>query len=154
MKRTHQVSVFALLLASALPARADDTYQVSKTDAVVTVGSKGKASVTIAAKKGWHLNAEAPLTLRLATTPGLETEKAKLGRSDLAQSNETQARFDVAVTAAEPGKKTLEAEASFVLCQEDSCRPVKEKVTLAVEASEAQKAETKAETPKKAGKKK
>jgi hypothetical protein len=153
MKRIQQAFVLALLWAPALPARADDTYQVSKTDAVVTVGSKGKASVTIAAKKGWHLNAEAPLTLKLGTTPGLETEKAKLGRSDLALSNETQARFEVGVTATEPGKKTLEAEAGFVLCEESACRPVKEKLTLAVDASEPKKAGPAAGT-KNAGKRK
>jgi DsbC/DsbD-like thiol-disulfide interchange protein len=122
--------------AAALPAQADDNYQVSKTDAVVTVGSKGKASVTIAAKQGWHLNAEAPLTLKLGTTPGLDLEKAKLGRSDLALSNETQARFDVGVTASEPGKRALDAEASFVLCQESACQPVKSKLTLNVDATE------------------
>ena len=150
MKRIHQVLVFALLFAPALSTRADDSYQVSKTDAVVTLGGKGKASVTIAAKKGWHLNAEAPLTLRLGTTPGLVTEKAKLGRPDLAMSNETQARFDVVVAASEPGKKALEAEAGFVLCQEDSCRPVKEKLVLTVDATEP----VKADTPKKTAKKK
>jgi hypothetical protein len=153
MKRIHKVLVFALLSSPTLPARADDSYLVSKTDAVVTVGSKGKATVTIAAKKGWHLNAEAPLTLKLGTTPGLETDKAKLGRSDLAQSSETQARFDIAVTASEPGKKALEAEAGFVLCQEDACRPVKAKLTLAVEATPPEKAE-KAEKTKKVGTKK
>jgi hypothetical protein len=139
MKRVHLL--VGLLVASALPARADDTYQVSKTDAVVTVGSKGKASVTISAKRGWHLNAEAPLTLKLGNSPGLQTDKPKLGRSDLALSTKTQARFDVGVTAAEPGRKTLEAEAGFVLCQESACRPVKERISLAVDANAAKPAE-------------
>jgi len=145
MRRIQQVLAFAVLCAPALSARADDAYQISKTDAVVTVGSKGKASVTIAAKKGWHLNAEAPLTLKLGSTPGVEPEKAKLVRSDLAMSNEKEARFDVAVTASEPGKKSLDAEAGFVLCQESECRPVKEKLSIAVEASDG-KAETAAAT--------
>ncbi len=121
-----------LFLAGSTCA-ADDSYEVSKTDASLTAGGKGKASVTISAKKGWHLNAEAPLTLKLVPQTGVEVDKAKLGRGDLAASNETSARFDVGVTAAEPGKKVVEAEAGFVLCQEDSCRPVKEKVALAVD---------------------
>lgn len=139
MRRVPGLLSLALLalVLSALPARADDTYQIRKTDAVVTVGSKGKASVTIAAKKGWHLNAEAPLSLKLGETAGLSTDKPKLGRADLALSTETEARFDVGVTASEPGTRTLEAEASFVLCQESACRPVREKVALAVEASPA-----------------
>jgi hypothetical protein len=136
MHRISQALLLTALLAPALPAHADDNYQVSKTDAVVTVGSKGKASVTIAAKQGWHLNAEAPLTLKLGTTPGLDLDKAKLGRPDLAMSNETQARFDVGITASEPGKKALDAEASFVLCQENACQPVKSKLTLNVDATD------------------
>jgi hypothetical protein len=126
--------VLSIVLASSAHA-GDGSYEISKTDASLTAGGKGKASVTIAAKKGWHLNAEAPLTLKLLPTPGVEVDKAKLGRSDLALSNETSARFDVSMTAAEPGKKSVEAEAGFVLCQEDSCRPVKEKVTLAVDVT-------------------
>jgi hypothetical protein len=143
MDRTHQALVVVLVSAAlgapafSARARADDNYQISKTDAVVTVGSKGKASVTIAAKQGWHLNAEAPLTLKVGTTPGLQTEKAKLGRPDLALSNETQARFEVGITASEPGKKTLDAEVGFVLCQESACQPVKSKLTLAVDASQS-----------------
>jgi DsbC/DsbD-like thiol-disulfide interchange protein len=125
---------FTLLLTGASFA-ADGSYEVSNTGASLTAGGKGKASVTIAAKKGWHLNAEAPLTLKLLPSPGVEVDKAKLGRGDLASSNETSARFEVGMTAAEPGKRSIEAEAGFVLCQEDSCRPIKEKVTLAVDVA-------------------
>jgi hypothetical protein len=123
-----------LCLAGSTQA-AEDSYEVSKTDASLTAGGTGKASVTISAKKGWHLNAEAPLTLRLVPPAGVEVDKAKLGRGDLAMSNETSARFEVGVTAAEPGKKVVEAEAGFVLCQEDSCRPIKAKVALAVDVA-------------------
>jgi hypothetical protein len=137
MRSVSSSFIATALLLLALPSHADDTYQVSKTDALVLVGGEGKASVTISAKRGWHLNEEAPLTLKLGTTPGLETDKAKLIRSDLALSNETQARFDVGIRALEPGKKTLDAEVGFVLCQESACRPVKEKVTIAVDASVA-----------------
>ena len=143
MKKTAFCAAFALIILLAGSSQATDgTYEVSKTDATLTPGAKGKASVTIAAKQGWHLNAQAPLTLKLLPTQGVDVDKAKLGRSDLAQSNETSARFDIALTAAEPGKKTIECEAGFVLCQEDSCRPVREKLTLAVDvaAPEAPKA--------------
>jgi DsbC/DsbD-like thiol-disulfide interchange protein len=139
MSKATYCATFALTLTlagSSRAARAADTsYEVSKTDASLTAGGKGNASVTISAKKGWHLNAGAPLTLKLLPAPGVEVDKAKLGRGDLALSNETSARFEVGVTAAEPGKKSIEAEAGFVLCQEDSCRPIKEKVTLAVDVA-------------------
>jgi hypothetical protein len=139
----------AALSVLALPALADDTYQVSKTDAVVAVGSKGTASVTVSAKKGWHLNAEAPLTLKLGSSPGLQTDKPKLGRPDLALSTDSEARFDVGVTASEPGKKTLDAEVGFVLCREEACRPIKEKLSLAVDATQTKQAEPVKKTKKK-----
>jgi hypothetical protein len=141
--------LFGLIVAAAVPARADDTYQVSKTDAAVVVGSPGKASVTVSAKQGWHLNAEAPLTLKLGSTPGLQTDKTKLGRADLALSTETEARFDIGVTVSEPGRKTLEADVGFVLCQESACRPIKEKVSLVVDSADAKKAGPAKKTKKK-----
>ena len=150
MRKTTFPAAFGLtvLLAGSSQA-ADGAYEVSKTDATLTPGAKGKASVTIAAKQGWHLNAQAPLTLKLLPPQGVEVDKAKFGRGDLAQSNETSARFDIAMTATEPGKKTIEGEAGFVLCQEDSCRPVKEKVTLAVDVAAPEAAKAKRPSKKK-----
>lgn len=125
-------------LTLATPTRAaDDTFAIAKTDAKGLVGVKATASVTITARKGWHLNQEAPFTLKLAPAAGVAVDKPKLARADLAVSTDTQARFDVPLTLSEPGKKTVEAEAAFVLCQEDSCRPVKEKLTLGAEATAA-----------------
>jgi len=136
MRKAALCTAVALtLLLKGAPGAADDTYAISKTDAKMTAGTQGKASVTISAKKGWHLNAEAPLTLKLLPTAGVTVDKAKLGRGDLALSSETSARFDVELTASEPGKTAIEAEAGFVLCEESACRPVKEKLTLTVDAT-------------------
>jgi hypothetical protein len=129
------LATVALFLVATHAFAADDTFEIKKTDGMAAVGAKATASVSITAKKGWHLNQEAPLTLKLAPAPGVVVDKAKLERADLAASSETTARFDVGLTLAEPGKKVIEAEAAFVLCQKDSCRPVKEKLTLAAEAA-------------------
>jgi len=132
--RTSFLALTLCLLPAASSLAADDTFAISKTDASGAVGLAAKASVSITAKKGWHLNKEAPLTLKLTPAPGVVPEKPKLARADLALSSDTEARFDVGLTLSEPGKKVIEAEAGFVLCQQDSCRPVKEKLTLAAEA--------------------
>jgi len=134
MKQLALTALFSLaLLPSPRGFAADQSYDVSKSDASLAAGGKGKASVTITAKNGWHLNAEAPLTLKLAPTPGVTADKEKLARADLAMSTPATARFEVGVTSGESGKKTVQAEASFVLCQEDSCRPVKEKISFDVD---------------------
>jgi hypothetical protein len=135
MKQFALTAFFSLaLLPSQQGFAADPSYDVSKTDASLASGGKGKASVTITAKNGWHLNAEAPLTLKLAPAPGVTVDKEKLVRADLALSTPATARFDVGVAASESGKRSVQAEASFVLCQEDSCRPVKEKLSFDVDA--------------------
>jgi hypothetical protein len=132
----HVLAALCILPTGASFA-ADSAYAVSKTDVSAAAGHKATASVTITAKNGWHLNQEAPFTLKLTPAPGVVVDKPKLGRGDLALSTQTQARFDVGVTLSDPGKKVIEAEASFVLCQEDSCRPIKEKLTISAEATAA-----------------
>jgi hypothetical protein len=135
-----QLALTALFSFALLPSRsfaADPSYDIGKSDASLAAGGKGKASVTITAKNGWHLNAEAPLTLKLAPAPGVTVDKEKLVRADLALSTPATARFDVGVTSGESGKKSVQAEASFVLCQEESCRPVKEKLSFEVDVRAA-----------------
>jgi len=132
--RTSPTLAALLLLASPAFA-ADGTFEITKTDTVMPTGKKAIASVTITAKKGWHLNQEAPLTLKLSPPPGVAVDKPKLARADLAESSERAARFDVGLTMSVPGKKLIAAEAGFVLCRKDSCRPVKEKLTLSAEAT-------------------
>jgi hypothetical protein len=124
---------FCLMTASRAVA-ADDSYDVKAKTAKATVGEKATASVTIASKKGWHLNAEAPLTLKLTPGPGVTVDKPKLTRADLAASSDTSARFDVALAASNPGTSEITAEAGFVLCQESECRPIKEKLVIGVDA--------------------
>jgi hypothetical protein len=129
------LTIVALLLL-AVPARATDgSFDIKQTDARAAVGAKATASVTITAKQGWHLNQEAPLTLKLTPPAGVTVDKPKLGRGDLAASSESAARFDVGLTLSAPGKQSIEAEAGFVLCRQDSCRPIKQKLTLAAEAT-------------------
>jgi hypothetical protein len=129
----------AFLLAAPVQA-ADGTFAVAVRGAAGEVGAKLAATVTIQAKQGWHLNHEAPLTLKLNPVPGVAVDKPKLAREDLAFASETEARFTVALILAEPGPKAVEAEAGFVLCRQDACRPIKEKLTLAAEATAAKTA--------------
>jgi hypothetical protein len=141
--RTLSLPLLAAALALAAPsARADGKvapdgklYEVQKSEPKVAVGAKSTASLTIAAKSGWHLNAEAPFTISLTAPTGLTLSKTKLGRADLAHSTQDQARFDIAFEATDPGTKVLTGEARFVLCQEQACKPVKETVSFNIEVA-------------------
>jgi hypothetical protein len=140
---------------SALSARASaDVYEVRATEAKAVVGVKTTAAVHFATRQGWHLNKEAPFTLKLTPDAGLAVDKPKLTRADLARSTDEEAQFDVAVTAAEAGDKAVQAEAGFVICRETECRPIKEKLVIKVAAAAptakpAEKTKAKAKVKKK-----
>jgi DsbC/DsbD-like thiol-disulfide interchange protein len=138
----HIVAVALLAAVAGGPGRGqagEATYEVKKDQAKATVGVKGKTGVTIAAKPGWHVNEDAPLTMKLTPDPGIAVDKPRLTRADLAQQSKEMARFEVAFTPSEAGRKTINAEASFVMCQATTCMPVKEKIALAVDVAPAKK---------------
>jgi hypothetical protein len=123
--------------AVATSAQAGELWDVTAPAAKVTVGQKGTAMVTISSKNGWHLNEEAPLTVKLTPAAGVSVEKPKLTRADAVERTKETARFAVALTVAEAGSRTIEADARFVVCQDTACKPVSEKITLAVVATAA-----------------
>ena len=139
----------AATMLAAGAARADALYEVTKTEPKLAAGSTATATLTIKAKGGWHMNAEAPITLALTPATGLTVPKQKLGRGDLAASSADSARFDIPVSAAEPGKKSISAEARFVICQESACKPVKETLTLALDVTPPAPTAANTPTPKK-----
>jgi hypothetical protein len=123
------------LTAGPARAAAGGMYRVQAVDTKATVGVKVTTAVLFSTRQGWHLNAEAPFTLKLTPDAGLTVAKERLTRADLAHSTENHARFDVALTAEAPGQKTVKLEAGFVICKETECRPIKEKLVLRVDAS-------------------
>jgi hypothetical protein len=134
----NRLTLAALVLLASPAARAADTlYEITKTEPQVAVGGTATASLTIKVKGGWHVNGEAPINLALAPPAGLSVKKEKLTRADLAQSTIDSARFDIPVSATEPGKKAIPAEARFVICQESACKPVKETLSFAIDVTAA-----------------
>jgi len=147
LTRLAATLLFGAAALAAGPARAESLYEVTKTEPKLVAGSTATATLTIKAKSGWHVNAEAPITVALTPAAGLSVPKQKLSRADLAASTVDSARFDIPVSAAEPGKKSINAEARFVICQESACKPVKE--TLALAHDVAPPTPTAANTPAK-----
>jgi len=136
--KTIASTTLALLLLAAGAARADQTfYEIKKSEPKVAAGGKAQASVTIATKNGWHVNAEAPITIALTAPAGISVPKPKLSRGDLAASSAESARFDIPFEASEAGQKAITCEAKFVICQESACKPVKETLALNIEVTPA-----------------
>lgn len=122
-------------VAQAEAASGEVLHEVTTVATKAAPGTPAKARVVLQAKNGWKMNDQAPMSLKVTAPPGITVEKAKLGRKDLAESHKDSAAFDVAFVASEPGKKAIDAEASFVICQAEACKQVKEKVTLNVEVA-------------------
>ena len=139
----HHVACFLALLAIAVAggstsAHADEaSYDIQKSAPRATVGVETKVSLTVQGKNGWHVNEEAPITVTVKADPSVTLPKPKLARADLAQSSKQTARFDIPFSASTPGKKTITAEARFVMCQEQACKPAKETVVMDVDVAGA-----------------
>ena len=127
--------LLAITATAAGSARAEALYEVTKTEPKLAVGATATATLTMKAKGGWHLNAEAPITVALTAPSGVSVPKPKLSRADLAASSAESARFDIKVSASEAGKKSIAAEARFVICQEAACKPIKETLSLALDVT-------------------
>ncbi len=139
MKR-HVIASLLMLATGGMAsvAIADaPTYEIQKSTTRATVGVPAKASVTVQGKNGWHVNDQAPITVTVKGDPGVDLPKQKLARADLAQSSKESARFDIPFSASAAGKKTITAEARFVMCQEQACKPAKETVSLEIDISAA-----------------
>jgi hypothetical protein len=137
LRPSLQLLALGAVLTASSAARAENLYEIAKTEPKVAVGATAMASLTIKAKGGWHVNAEAPITVALTAPSGVTLQKVKLTRADLAASTVDSARFDIPVAAKEMGKQTIAAETRFVICQEQACKPVKETIAVAVEVTAA-----------------
>src|SRR5882672_3203053 len=85
--RVITAALAATFLLAPRGARAQGgLYDIQHSAAKASVGAKGTTSVTIATKNGWHVNAEAPITLSLTPPVGITLPKSKLARADLASS--------------------------------------------------------------------
>lgn len=137
MMRSRLLLLVGVLGTPALAHAGDTNYAVTADPAKATPGAKGSASVVLTGRNGWHLNTEAPISVKLTPGAGVTLEKAKLTRADAAEQSKELARFNVPFTAAEAGPKTIAGDVSFVICQESACQPIKEKITLALDVSAA-----------------
>jgi hypothetical protein len=129
----------ALLLAALAVATltgtafAADQYDLKVKAASGKAGEKTVATVSVKPKGAYHVNLEYPHKLVLTAPDGVTVEKAKLVAKDAKISKEA-IEFEVAVTPAAKGKKTIEGELKFAVCTDTDCAPQTEKVSIVVDA--------------------
>ena len=97
-------------------------------------GQKAVAKVKITPGAGYHMNKEYPTSLVLSAVPaGVMVDKMKQTMKDAAKWEEAGGEFDIAYTAAEPGKKTVSGEIKFAVCSANTCDPKKSTVSFDID---------------------
>ncbi len=110
-------------------AVAGKPYTLTAAAVSGATGQPVKAQVVIKPAAGYHMNEEFPTSLKLSPTQGVTYAKAQLSKADAAMSK-SECRFDVVLTGAEAGKKTVMGNLSFAVCTETTCDPQKATVTI------------------------
>lgn len=129
------LALFAsLALTSATdgaPKQKKYDIDVSKTTTQVKTGTDGLLHLLIQAKKGYKVSPDAPLKIKLAAD-GLKLHKTKLGHKDAKDAKATSPEFGVRFAAAEAGKRKIDVDATFFVCDANICERKTEKLTVAV----------------------
>ncbi len=122
-------------LLFSIPAHAADPSFSLKVDVpTARHGEKTVVKVHVVPGSGYHMNLDFPTALSIAATEGVTVDKPKQTGKEAARLAETGLDFDVALTAADAGKKLLSGDLKFAVCSATSCDPKREKVSFTVEA--------------------
>lgn len=94
-----------------------------------SVGAEANAQVSLLAKGGYKFNKAYPTKVKLSSAaPALTWGKALLKKGDGA-IDDSGARFKAAYTSKAAGKSPVEAQVSFSVCNDQTCKMIKEKVS-------------------------
>src|SRR5437773_11231859 len=116
---------FSPLAVAQIEGAADASYVLKVEAPVAKTGQRAVAHIKITPGAGYHMNKEYPTSVALSPPAGVTVDKPKLTAKDAARFEEQQAQFDVAYTAAKPGKQLVTAELKFAVCSASSCDPKK-----------------------------
>lgn len=117
-------------------SKDDYDLDLSSSATALKVGENGVYSIVIRAKNGTKIHPQAPLTVKLTPTKGVQAAKYKLNREDLAKDADSKVPdLRTQLTAREKGEQKVQAEVSFFLCTDAWCQRMNDKVdlTLAVD---------------------
>jgi hypothetical protein len=136
----HKLALAGSLLVSSLAfAQSNDlpgldASYVLKVEAPPSKkGEHAVAKIRITPGAGYHMNKEYPTSLALTPPAGVSFDKPKLTGKDAAKLDNQVVEFDVAYTAAQPGKKTVAGEIKFAVCSANSCDPKKSQLKFEIE---------------------
>jgi hypothetical protein len=127
--------VAGVALAQPQAERSTMTSYVLKVEAPpAKKGEKAVAKLKITPGAGYHMNKEYPTSLVLSSVPaGVTVDKTRWTMKDAAKWEEAGGEFDVAYTAAKPGKQLVTGEIKFAVCSATTCDPKKSSVSFEID---------------------
>ena len=128
---------------------SDPRFHLKPEEGAITVGkAEGKAGaestgkLELAPAKGYHVATDYPIKLLLEAPPGVKLVKTELsagGRNkeqgDAATLTEQALAFAIKATADKAGSYEIKGVFKFGICENDSCRPKKQPITITVAAN-------------------
>ncbi|WAS91451.1 hypothetical protein [Nannocystis punicea] len=125
------LTVAALFTALTGTAVAASNYDLTIEKPAAKVNVKTVAAVKVTAKGAYHINKEYPTKLSLTAPDGVTLDRDKLTAQN-AKITEKVLKFEIGLTAATAGKKTITGELKGAVCTENDCIPFSEKVSIEV----------------------
>lgn len=112
---------------------------VAPTDA--KAGSEAVARITVTPGKGYHVNTEYPIKLKLASQEGVKLAKDEFAagghdkaKGDADALDEKGLELSVKLTPAASGNYTISGKFKFAVCDHDQCLAKQETIAIAVAA--------------------
>jgi hypothetical protein len=117
----------------------EGTLTVDKVDA--KVGSEAVASIKVQPATGYHVSQDYPIELKLDAPDGIKVAKTPLtaggrdkSKGDAQTLTEQLLEFAVKATADKPGTYEIKGMFKFGVCDQDSCHPKKQPITIQIAA--------------------
>lgn len=149
--RTWLAALTLVALAASLPALAADDaapkkrdratkddyrIDVSGSSAELQVGQDGVIKLVLVPKNGTKIHPQAPLEVKLSEPDGIQLEKRKLGRGDVADKEAKDPALSTAVSGRKAGSYSVDADVSFFLCTDEWCQRMTDRVSIPMKVTE------------------
>ncbi len=119
--------------AEAPTPSIDDTsfHLALESQPTYTSGQAGTVQLVLQGRGGYHVNEDYPLRVNVKAKGAVKLTKDALSKSDAAQFDAEQARFELGFSA-EPGTHELLATVDFAVCTKETCVPDQRTVAVAL----------------------
>ena len=131
----------------AAPVADDPKFHLKPDEGTISIdapsakaGAEATAAIKLTPGTGYHISQDFPIKLTLDAPAGVKLAKAELlagkgEKGDADTFNEKLLAFAVKATADKPGSYEIKGVFKFGVCDDQSCHPKKQPITIALAAN-------------------